>query len=199
MKFLFIGMTKDVGGTETFIMNTARFLWQKDENEVFFLNIENGNIAYQKEIIENGGTILNYKIHKGVSGLIYNSAEANRFFSSYNFDVVHINANILRTCFWAAAAKKHSIKHVFFHAHNSSYGKRSFLKKITYSIIGYFDRISLKKNAITLLAASQAAGHWMFHNQPFNVVHNGVNTSKFRFDVNTREKLRKNFLIKKIN
>ena len=67
MKILFIGMTQNKGGTETFIMNTARFLWSKNV-EVSFLDVEDRALSYKEEILKNGGSIIPYKIHKGPLG-----------------------------------------------------------------------------------------------------------------------------------
>ncbi|PND40676.1 glycosyltransferase [Leuconostoc mesenteroides] len=195
MKILFIGMTRNIGGTETFIMNTARTLWKNKNITTYFLNIEESKIAYEDEIIANGGRIINYSIHKGLSGLLYNKKEANIFFKDNHFDIVHINANILRTSFWAEPAKKRGVSQVFFHAHNSSYGPRNFLKRTIYSLIGYLDRRNLVKNNVKLLAASFGAGKWMFHEHPFRIVNNGVDTSLFKFDYVKREKMRKSLHI----
>lgn len=195
MKVLFIGMTKNIGGTETFIMNIARILWKNSNFDTYFLNIEDDRIAYNDEIIKNGGHIINYSIHKGISGVLYNNKEADDFFCLNHFDTVHVNANILRNSFWANSAKKMGVNKVFFHSHNSSYGSRNFIKKLVYSFLGFFDRYYLRKWSIPLYAASSDAGHWMFHENKFEVIHNGVDTNVYKFNEQSRIKLRKLFHI----
>lgn len=189
MRVLFIGMTQNKGGTETFIMNAARFLWEK-KVDVSFLDVEEHDLSYKEEILANGGTIIPYKIHKGPKGLLYNAKEAAQFFSQYQFDVIHVNTNILRNSFWAIAAKKSGIKQVYVHSHNSSYGARNKLKQMVYGSVAVFDRRQLTKYNVELLAASTEAGKWMFHNLPFEVIDNGVDTDLYRYHETDRTMIR---------
>ena len=190
MKILFIGMTENKEGTETFIMSAARLLWKLPQNEVYFLDVESKEISHVKEIKQNKGKIIKYKIHKGPSGLLFNKHEAMLFFKQYSFDIVHVNTNILRNSFWAIAAKESGVKKVFLHSHNSSYGNRTAIKKMVYRLTDFFDRCKLKKSNVKLLAASKEAGAWMFHNLPFMVINNGVDTSQYKFNNSERNIIR---------
>lgn len=190
MKILLIGMTKNKGGTETFIMNVARALWQRGGVDVFFLDTEDDGIVYKDEIISNGGKIINFKIHKGPKGLLYNRKEADYFFKNNNFDIVHVNTSVLRNAFWAVSAEKNGVKKIFVHAHNSSYGARNFIKKSVYEISGVLYRKKIKTSKIELLAASREAGQWMFRGLPFEVIDNGVDTNMYLFSDAKRNLMR---------
>ncbi len=195
MKVLFIGMTKKHGGTETYILNTARLLWEKTDAELFFLDIEEHGIVYQQYIRDHGGTIIPYTIHRGLPGLAYNRGEADRFFQQHHFDVVDVNVNILRNGFWTFAAKRSGVKKIFVHSHNSSYGQRSKTKQFVYNITDGIDRQKLRRANVQLLAASEGAGKWMFHDLPFQVIHNGIDTTRFRFSATDREAIRRQLKI----
>lgn len=191
-KLLIIGMTPNRGGTETFAMNLFYGLRRDYPNlDITFLNIWDKEIAYSEEIIKHGGHILNYKIPTGFLNIFIGPIMARSFFLKYSFDIVHINANYLLPSYFAIQAKKSGIKNVIFHAHNSSYGDRSLLKKIMLKIIAVFQRIKLKKNKIDLLAASSVAGEWMFKNIHFTIIPNGIDTKKFGYDDTKRKKIRK--------
>lgn len=195
MKVLFVGMTKNKGGTETYILNTANVLWQKTDAELYFLDTEEEGIVCKKYILKKGGKVISYSIHRGLLGLVYNSKEANRFFKTHHFDVVDVNVNILRNSFWAIAAKRSGVKKVFVHSHNSSYGVRSKIKQFVYKITDKIDRIKLSKENIKLFAASIEAGKWMFHGLPFEVIHNGIDTERFKFSKQTRKSMRQQLKI----
>lgn len=195
MKVLLIGMTKNKGGTETFMMNTAKYLSDSVGAEIYFLDIYNGQLSRKEEIIKNGWNIIPYKIHIGLSGVYYNHREALSFFKQYKFDAVHVNTNILRNSFWAIAAKESGIKNVIVHSHNSSYGPRSKIRQFVYELIGVIDRYHLKRSNVKLLAASEEAGIWMFHGLPFTVIDNGIDTELYSYSKINRTQLRKELQI----
>jgi len=195
-KILIIGMTPNRGGTETFSMNLFNALRKKYKSvDITFLNIWKEDIAYKNEIIENGGHILNYQMPTGIKNMVFGYHIAKKLFSVYKFDAVHINANYLLPSFFAIAAKNSGITKVIFHAHNTSYGNRNFLKKSILKSIAILQRKKLNNKNIQLLAASTEAGNWMFRQLDFTVITNGIEVEKFNFDRDVRNEVRMNLNI----
>ncbi|AEJ23361.1 glycosyl transferase GT4 family protein [Weissella koreensis KACC 15510] len=177
-------------------MNLFNALRKKYKSvDITFLNIWKEDIAYKNEIIENGGHILNYQMPTGIKNMVFGHNLAKKLFSVYKFDAIHINANYLLPSFFAIAAKNSGVTKVIFHAHNTSYGNRSFLKKSILKSIAILQRKKLNNKNIQLLAASTEAGNWMFRKLDFTVITNGIEVEKFNFDRDIRNEVRRNLNI----
>jgi glycosyltransferase involved in cell wall biosynthesis len=107
---------------------------------------------------------------------------------SNGFDVVHIHGNSATMAIEARIAKKHGVKKVIAHCHNSTcshpklFGPKSILGKIMYK---YTDK---------KIACSSLAGEWLF-GKDFTVLNNAIDLKKFSYNIETRNELRNEFNI----
>lgn len=103
------------------------------------------------------------------------------------YDVVHIHTNNSSGFAYAEAAKRAGVKHRIVHSHNTSLGKGSSRAK--YVIDAALKRIWHSIPTVRL-ACSKGAGAFLFGNDDFTVVNNGIDTARFTFDPDVRRSLR---------
>lgn len=189
-KILFIGMTSNHGGIETFMINVFRKL-----NNIYhfdFIQDNDDDLFYASEINNSGGNI--FKVNVGTSYISHLTRykKACNFFKEHNdYDAVHLNAVSINTIFWLLAAKKYGIKKLIIHSHNDRVKLNSKIKEFFTKVLSMFSLIQLKLNKdLIKLAASEPAGIWMFHSKTFSVISNGVNTSNLLYSSDKSKRLK---------
>lgn len=192
-KILFIGMTSNHGGIETFMINVFKKL-----NNIYhfdFIQDNDDDLFYANEITNSGGNI--FKVNVGTSYIshITRYKKACKFFKEHNdYDAVHLNAVSLNTIFWLLAAKKYGIKKLIIHSHNDRVKLNSKIKEFFTKILSMFSLIQLKLNKdLIKLAASEQAGIWMFHSKTFSIISNGVNTSNLLYSSDKSKRLKEHY------
>lgn len=186
VKIIQIGMTKNPGGIESFIMNIYRNI-DKNRVQFEFLVQANTDVAYEDEIKLFGG-----KIHKILCGRRENIVKYyyNIFkFFSENKDIkgIHFNTCCLDNIDIIIIAKLFRIPIRIVHSHNSDYIKKpSCLGKITERV----NQNNIKTFATHLFACSKLAGDWMFPKSKFELVNNAIDITKFKYDNGLRNKIR---------
>lgn len=101
---------------------------------------------------------------------------------SRHYDMIHVHGNSATLAIELLAAKNGGIKHRVAHSHNTSC-KMVFADKLLRPI---FYRLCNGR-----LACGRDAGKWLYGNRPFQIIQNGINTSRFRFDESKRTAIRK--------
>ena len=107
------------------------------------------------------------------------------------YDTVHIHADTAwKSSIYFLAAKKARIKKIIVHSHSSGINGH-------YRVVNNFMHFLTKpiiKNADVKCACSNVAAKWMFGTvSNVNIIHNGVDIEKFKFNLNSREKIRKKY------
>ncbi|WP_242446915.1 glycosyltransferase [Apilactobacillus bombintestini] len=194
-KILFIGMTTNHGGLETFMMNIFRKLNGDGYEFEFVKEFSEEKIAYEKEILKNDGVVRTVPVRD------YDGEIIKKFFmmkklthdffkQHHDYDAVHINGlSTNRVMFWVNEAQKYGLK-VIVHSHmdrdvfETINGRlfTTFLKKSIYKTFAKINKLKLEKNNnIIKFAASKNAGIHFFGNSDFSVINNGINVDKFEF------------------
>ncbi|KDP19781.1 glycosyl transferase [Oenococcus oeni] len=190
---LFIGMTTNRGGTETFIFNIAKFLVQNysDRFNIFILDDKSGDISLKSEIENIKVKIIKLNLPVGMKNHFKKIKVLKNFFKSNQFDIVHINSNSPSDAFYLSALKSFDLK-IIYHSHNTSIAMDQILRKIVFLLRYPFLVKEIKNSTAIKIAASKQAGKWMFGNDSnFQVLPNGVNTNEYVPDVEIRNSLRK--------
>ena len=184
-KVLMIGMTVDVGGIETYIMNLFRQLGK--DYTFYFPYVD--HIAYEDEIKQAGGIFL-YDLPISRRNPLTYYQNWKKAFEKYRFDVVYFNNCDIVSLDILKIAKKQNVPVRIFHAHNSSNTLQTdWMHRLEEK---HSRRIS--KTVITdMLACSKNAGDYMFGGLPYLEIKNGIDTDKFAFDEAIRKKKRKEF------
>lgn len=122
-----------------------------------------------------------------------------KLLSENGYDIVHCHLSTL-SGFSLRAAKKAGVRVRILHNHSTSGGSREILRNITKKLLKPF----AKHYATEYIACSQYAARWMYGAVPIcalneaappvrvaRVMRNAVDTDRFRFDSEKREKVRR--------
>ncbi|MCD8012432.1 MAG: glycosyltransferase [Lachnospiraceae bacterium] len=184
--------SQNFGGVSSMIYNLYSHI---DRSEVQFDFLSPNITTYEMhrdEIEKMGGAIYEFHIPiKGTYGKYKYFRKLGNFLKEKSYDIVHINSgspgfNVLSLM----AAKLYCQSKVIVHSHNAPVNK-SKSKKIFYSLCAGI----MNRYADLRFACSIAAGRFMFGSEEnFQVINNGIELNKFKFDENIRKKVRSKFL-----
>lgn len=172
MRVLHIGLSKNPGGIETFVMNYFRKLVQC--GIIFdFIDIYGDGLAFQDEIKQLGGhiyTVANYKRHpikakKQIMQILHNDC----------YRCVHINSLSAANLLCIKAALQSGIKPIV-HSHNTA--TEGMLRKFLHSI----NVKKLRKMNVVRLACGKSAGVWLWGKDDFTIIPNAIDVERFSFN-----------------
>lgn len=102
------------------------------------------------------------------------------------YDAVHAHGNSATLFLEMFAAKLAGCKIRIAHSHNTS-----CRFKLLHAVLNpVFQGLCTHR-----LACSEAAGRWLFGQRQFQVIRNGVDTARFRYDANARQVIRRKYSI----
>lgn len=180
-------ITSGYGGIERFLYNVTKEI--SDDVHMDFVTYSN-NPAYEEELKKYGSNIYLLpserdilKHIKAVKGLL----EKNKY------DIIHFHKNSLVNILTYMYIKNNYDIPVIVHSHNTDSSIKSRLK-----FMHFINRKYVSKTADGLFACSGLAKEWMFEQNVYNkvkVIHNGIECSKYAFDIEAREFVREKFKI----
>ncbi|MCM1139413.1 MAG: glycosyltransferase [Muribaculum sp.] len=180
------------GGLETFVMNVYKAI---DRNKVqfdFLTNMSQGD--YTDEILSMGGNI--YYIPSRRLGFKSYISNLKSFFKNHQgeYSAIHYHESSLTSLEVLYFAKKSRIPIRIMHSHSSSM-MGSKLHYITH----YFGKLFISSLANKYYGCSDKALDWMYSGTGIRnkakIIHNGINTSLFGYNLDRREIMRKIFNI----
>lgn len=168
------------GGIESFLYN----LYSQTDKEKFKFEFVTSSCtpALKNELLQMGAIIHYISSYKNI--FKYISDIKKLLFT--NYDIVHIHKNSAANIIPIILCKKYGIKNVIVHSHNTLPSKG----KIT-SILHRINKFYLNRNISARFACSKEAGIWMFGNNKFDVLSNGILTKEFLFDKSIRLDMRR--------
>lgn len=177
----------NMGGAETFIMNVYRNIDRSKFQFDFVVHTEE-KCTYDDEIESLGGKI--YRIPPLSKHPLKNMIELSKIFkqSDITYSIVHRHTNSSIVFTDLLVAKIMKVKKIIVHSHSTN-AKNPIIHKIFRPFM---------KLANTKYACSQKAGEWLFgKNTNFEIINNGIDIEKFRFNEQKRNVLRKQLNIEK--
>lgn len=169
------------GGTESLIMNWYRNIDRSKIQFDFLVRSTDNN--YADEITALGGRI--YYTASFPRYFIKNRTETKAILERREWDVIHVHGNAAMYMLPLKLAKKLGYRCRVMHSHSVK------AQNPVFALVHYLNRGKISQYATCCLACSEAAGHWMYPNTKFHVIHNAVQTEMFRFDQSARSELRK--------
>lgn len=171
------------GGLETMLMNYYRNI---DRTKVQFDFLthrpENEKKDYDDEIRSLGGKIYHMPVLNPFSRSYMKSLD--EFFKEHKeYRIVHSHLDCL-SAYPLKMAKKNGVPVRIAHAHTTLVENN--LKKY----IKLFSKKLIPKYATDLFACGKLAGEWMFQGKQFKILNNAIDTKKYIFDANIRQKVR---------
>ena len=185
MRILQIGMTRNVGGLETYLMSQFRKLKKVSYD---FMNITGEyEIVFADEITRRGGKIFAVP-SRHLSPISHYFGWIKFFFGhAKDYDAIVLNSNNLLYVFPLFAARFFGIKTRVFHSHNAGMDENlGFVKQCVLN----FNKLLLKISATHLFACSELAGKVTFGDKKFRVIRNAIDIEKFRFNETYRSEIR---------
>lgn len=163
----------DTGGAETLFMNVVRKLDKtKIQFDVLLFDDEEGD--YDKEAQIKG---VNFYYTQSMTkvGIVKYIKLMISFFKTQRPDVVHSHMD-WQGGFIAYAAHKAGVKKIVVHSHAK---QLLFEHNIVYRYMIKFNQYLIKKYATILCACSKEAGKSLFGEEPFHIITNGIDMSRY--------------------
>ena len=171
------------GGLENFIMNLYRNI-DKEKIQFDFLVHYKRKEYFDDEIEQLGGKIYRFSLREDNNILKY-IIKLNRFFKSHKeYKIIHCHMSSIGFLLFFIA-KLNGIKVRIAHSHNSDTEKtlKGFIKSLLIRPYKYLSTINF--------ACSEKAGNYLFKNKKFEIIPNGIEMDKYKFDDKIRRKIRK--------
>ncbi len=191
-KILHIIGGMDRGGAESYIMNTLRNIDKKKYEFgilTFFPSHSGDKYDFEDELNKMGVKMYHIKDNrfKRPHRFINDIAKIVR---DEKYDIVHSHIDFMSALSLTGAKKGGATKRIS-HSHGSNNEK---LNSRVVRVISVFLRHRLNRVATDRLACGKAAGKFLFgEKQKFTVIHNGVDLQTFRYNTNTRHKMREEY------
>lgn len=186
IKILHVVSSMNRGGLETFIMNVYRKLDRSEIQFDFLVHTEKQG-AYDKEIERLGGKI--YRVPSRRQGIYHNKKKLRLFFEKHvkEYAAVHMHESSLSYMEPLKAAKKAGAIKIIIHGHSTGFAKGSWMHWFLHKV----HRLVVCNYATTYLACSQNAAYWMFGKKAnVQIISNGIDIDRFRFNYNKRQEIR---------
>lgn len=178
VKVFMIGYSSNKGGVESYISNLT--------NQLDHTKFE---IIYSLPIMEIDGK--KWVRPQNRHNYLHYKSFWKKFYRENHFDAVYYNTCDVVSIDQLKFAKAY-VPIRIIHSHNS--GNQQEIGKE----MSYFHKVSEKKNrknlhkyATHFFACSKLAGDWMFDGRDYEIIHNGIDISKYHFDSEKRNKCRK--------
>ncbi|MDE8064169.1 glycosyltransferase family 1 protein [Erysipelothrix rhusiopathiae] len=187
IKVLFAhGGTLEKAGTEAYMMSVFRNV---DPNKVHidFLVFGCKEGHYDKEVITKGGKI--FRIPLTPHDFLGNYPSRKtilKMLEKEQYDIIHSHMNALNPLLFRSA-RKIGIPYMISHSH----GSRHFVDNVL--LIKYKDQLMKKipDYADVLLACSKEAGDFLYPDQDYTIMNNGIDLEQYEYNEVTRKRLRK--------
>lgn len=187
------------GGIQQFIIENVKHM-NKDKVQIDVLTLDD-LVTYPLEDELKKYDVNFYKLKNVWINHIFDyvkyTKEVNNFFkNNHDYKVIHMNGSS-KNFLLLKYAKKYNIKVRIVHSHNTDFQTKNIIKKI----IGNILKIPMRNYATNFFACSTIAGIWLFNkknvsNGNVKIIRNAVDYDKFKFNKETRDKIRKKLKIK---
>lgn len=195
VRILHITEMLSAAGIESFIMNIYRRI-DREKVQFDFLVLRAQKEFYDEEIKELGGkkycVISNKK--NTLIRIMDESKKIEEFLKKNKYDIVHIHYTTPLRAPYLLALKKAGVKTRIYHAHSAYVLGKNKMKLIIYDYM----RKKITKWGTHFFACSKAAAAWIFEDElikqnKVQVIYNGIDTEKFKYDLQAREQIRKEY------
>lgn len=186
MKILYVNNTMNIGGIESFLMNVLRNIDHK-KYEITFLTYNDFKYDFEDEILKLGSKIIRISNPNKVSTLKH-IKELYKIIKKEHPDIIHCNTH-LNSGYVLLAAKMAKIKTRICHSHSTAPALANKIKL-------HIGRILINIFASQKIACSTEAGEALFGKTKFEIITNGIELKKYKYNDEIRNQYRKQLNIK---
>lgn len=178
-------------GIASYVMNYYKEINHQKYNIDFLVSKYNNNIdvEYKKIIEDNGGKLI-LKNNISSKSILKELNNIDTFFKNNKYDIIHCHI-INMGYFYLRYAKKNNINVRILHSHSTFLWYNNILKFLRNKI---FTWLALK-NANVYFACSDMAGKFLFKNKKYYLIKNAIETKRFKYDEEIRNKYRNDLKI----
>ena len=195
MKVLqFFGEPLSYGGQEAFIINMYKNFKNENIKYTFITPFFANNLELMELIKKRKDTLISFdKDFYSKYKKKYIMEITKKVLKEEKYDVIHIHSGSIFTLYYVSKiAKKNGVKKIIVHSHATGYNN------LKHKVIKFLCNIKLYENADYFLACSLKAGEFKYSKKilnsiKFKVLNNGIDLNKFKFDKDTRDRVRKNY------
>ena len=190
LRVLQVGMTRNLGGIETYLIEQFRHL-DKSKIDYDFVNITGEySICYEDEILASGSKIFKVVSRHKNPLLHYWQWFTILLQNKDVYDAIVLNTNSLEYVFPLVLGKVFGIPVRVIHSHNSGFeNKQGLVRRL---LVGMNKKL-LSWSANLRFACSRLAGRWMFGDKPYHVIYNAIDIHKYDADDAVRAEMRQSF------
>lgn len=183
MKILIWGMSPNLGGVETYLMN---FLREIPEDIIVDFICPYKHMAFENEISNRENSRVRYITRNKLRALRVMRDIKTILMDRYDIVYINISGPLNSSTIFMNYARRYT-DNVIVHSHANQGFKIDE---------GSYFRKSLKKSATALWACSSEAGKWLFGDKlleqvEFQVIPNAIDVEKFKFNTDYRYEIRK--------
>lgn len=186
MRILQIVESMNMGGIQNFIMNLYRNI---DKNKIQFDFICHRKGIFDNEIRALGGKIFYLNYLTKIGPIKYKKQIKDFFIEHTEYNTIHVHLNQVSGIV-LEVAKKLSIPNRIVHSHSTKN-----TNSIPVKMYKRYLQKKINKNSTVRLACSLEAGKWLYQGNDFEVLCNGIEMEKFKYDEKKREEIRKKLKI----
>lgn len=196
-KILVTGVTDNIGGVETFIINYYRAM-RIYGDIVLDVMCYTEHPAFEEELIKYGGKIIKIP---SVRNPFTSRNAVDKYLKEHGKEYIALWCNKcdLFNIDFIKAAHKWGIPHIILHSH-SSFNMYCGKKRLAVSFFHKLNKKSVEKYATDFWACSDYAAKWMFpksllESKKVQYIPNAVDARRFSFDALIRNKVRKDLCL----
>ncbi len=185
------GMTTGLGGIETFVMNVYRHMDRTKVQFDFLQDHHDGPLHFEDEIRDMGGTVYRELVPQRDS-LIRSRTCMPKFFRQHPEIVgVHMHANF-PYALPLKYAQRAGIGLRILHSHNIEEYQHheNPLRALLWDMRGRAIAKDIDRYPTHYFACSDLAANFMFPDNPYTWVRNGIDSARFAYNPVTRKRLR---------
>ena len=196
LRILFVfGCPLKKGGTENVMINIVKNI-DRDRFHIDFLIFDNTpDQSDDKKYLESFGCRFYQITARGTYRKLHNR-ELDEFFRDHRYDIVHTHMDAIGEEA-LKAAKKHGIKALIAHSHNTDQlDNPKGLKDHLHKCYLIYEKHLLRRYAGYFVACSPEAGKWLFGEKickgdRYLLLNNSIDSSAYAYDEETRNAVRK--------
>lgn len=177
------------GGSETFIMNLYSNI---DRKKITFDFIVHGDVHghYEETLLGFGSTINRVPRYKGFNHFKYINS-VKKILSKYNPETTIIHIHMMSVA--KIVSKQAKIKgfKTIIHSHSTNNNGKNFIENIYRKILMQ----NVTKYSNLNLACSIEAGNFLFKQEKFTIMKNGIPLEKYLFNNEHRKKIREKYCL----
>ncbi|MGV3004499.1 glycosyltransferase family 1 protein [Aerococcus urinaeequi] len=170
-------------GISNVVRNYYKFLDKSIINMDFVL-LNEPSSDFRNEVSKSGGRI--YVLSERLSNPFKYLLKLNKILKNYNYDIVHAHGNSNTLSIELSVAKKHKVPVRIAHAHSTT---------TKFKILNNFMKRTFERSYTHGISCGIDAGQWLFGENNFYVIDNGVDTEKYKFSEKNRADIRNEFFI----